>query len=68
MASGHVVSPKYSIPWPLATTSTDVAVSVDNDVINLSYKKNNKQMKCQVKGLDIHVMHKKSMEAISATS
>jgi len=68
MASGHVVSPKYSIPWPLATTSTDVNVSVVNDVINLSYKKNNKQMRCQVKGLDIHVMHKKSMEVISATS
>jgi len=68
LVDGHIVGPKHTILWPLATTSTDVTVTVDNDVINLLYKKNNKQMKSQVRGLDIHVMHKKSMENISATS
>mgnify|MGYP000099950016 FL=1 len=68
IVDGHIVNPTHSIPWPLATTSTDVKVSIENDVIHLQYKKGDRPVKSQVKGLDIHVMHKKSMEAISATS
>jgi len=68
IVGGHVLSYTRTIPWPLATASTDVKVSVEDDVIHLSYDKRNKTVRSQAKGLDIHVMHKKSMEAISAIS
>tara|TARA_B110000503_G_C7125648_1_gene404472 strand:- start:427 stop:1179 length:753 start_codon:yes stop_codon:yes gene_type:complete len=68
MIAGHIVSPNHSIPWPLATASTDVLVEVEDDIIKLNYTKNERAMTNHVRGLDIHVMHKKSMEAISAGS
>ena len=66
--SGHQITATHCIPWPLTTASTDVQVSVNDDTIEMHYKKNNKHMKSQITGLDLHVMHKKSMENICADS
>jgi len=66
---GHILGPMHSIPWPLATTSEDVRVSLEDDVTVLRYKNDRgKEMTNKISGLDIHVMNKQSMEAICAGS
>jgi len=71
LLGGHVESNKCSIPWPLVTASTDVDVRSGEreDTFVLSYITAQQKAVIQnVKGLDLHVMNKQSMEKICAGS
>jgi hypothetical protein len=69
LLGGHVESSKCSIPWPLVTASTNVDVAmIDAETCVLRYQDHAKAVLQKVKGLDIHVMNKQSMEEICAGS
>jgi len=72
LLGGHLESTRSSIPWPLVTATTDVDVRSGEreDMFVLSYVTylQQKAVIQNVKGLDIHVMNKQSMEAICAGS
>lgn len=64
---GHTESTYYSIPWPLVTATTDVDVEMMNEeTCVLRYQDNSKAVLQKMRGLDIHVMNKQSMETICA--
>jgi hypothetical protein len=68
MLNGHTITDNNGIKWPLTTASTNVVVSVEDDTIKLEYEKNNKHMRLEIADLDLHVMNKKAMEEICASS
>lgn len=68
MLNGHTITDNNLIKWPLTTASTNVVVSVEDDTIKLEYEKNNKHMRLELRELDLHVMNKKAMEEICASS
>jgi len=71
LLGGHVESNKCSIPWPLVTASTDVDVRAGEkeDTFVLSYITAQQKAVIQnVKGLDLHIMNKQSMEKVCAGS
>jgi len=71
LLGGHVESNKCLIPWPLVTASTDVDVRAGEkeDTFVLSYITAQQKAVIQnVKGLDLHIMNKQSMEKICAGS
>jgi len=68
MLNGHIITDNNGIKWPLTTASTNVVVSVEDDTIKLEYEKNNKHMRLELRELDLHVMNKKAMEEICASS
>jgi len=68
MLNGHTITDNNLIKWPLTTASTNVVVRVEDDTIKLEYEKNNKHMRLELRELDLHVMNKKAMEEICASS
>jgi len=71
LLGGHLDSTRSSIPWPLVTATTDVDVRSGEreDMFVLSYVTAQQKAVIQnVRGLDIHVMNKESMEKICAGS
>jgi len=71
LLGGHLESTRSSIPWPLVTASTDVDVRAGEkeDTFVLSYITAQQKAVIQnVKGLDLHIMNKQSMEKVCAGS
>ena len=59
---GHRISNKHKIPWSLPTASTDVEISIDKDTITLEYSKHTTPKRLKLKGQDLHLLNKISLE------
>ena len=59
--SGHTLTNEFDIPWPLPTSAHNVDVSVADQQIELTYKRNDKPMRLLVKDQDLHVLNKHTL-------
>ena len=64
---GHVITDRFRIPWPMQMSTTNVDVTVDDNVINLQYEKQNKPMRLKIKDQDLHVLNKHTLGALVGT-
>ena len=64
---GHVITNRFRIPWPMQMSTTNVDVTVQDNVIDLTYEKKNKPMRMKIQDQDLHVLNKHTLGALVGT-
>jgi hypothetical protein len=65
--SGHMLTDEFKIPWPLLTSSHNVDIEVQDNIINLEYDVASKPMRLQIKDQDLHVLNKHTLGDLIGT-